>query len=881
MAQRIQTPISGVTTTSTYEDGETYSLVNLRPKNGALLPVPPRKIVQELSQKYDIIFVHQNNDYQNWIGVINDGGNSSVYWDVRNGQPGCIADLKDTINNVQQIGNTLSLITDDNIYYLFYQNGSYVYLGEIPQVPVIGLKTSNEMSYINLYFSDEYGSNTVNPDNFIDATKGLVNKAMDGLVNGWTDKDGVYHNGSGLQFFDACFIRYAFRLYDGSLTKHSPPILIMPTKHIVGREERLHSESVKIITYSFGSTLRDGSNVGVYGYKIYMDYDFSGFDNWKDIIQSIDIFVSAPLGISNIENIRDDMPTSDNSGYLQYNLIKGLSVDTINGIKNASAFYFMKSIPLGEVKVSAEFPSTDSSISKMENLIYQEVMADDNFSNHKYGASCSYVYNSRLHLANVKTSFFKGFNPDYFLWHNISGLILGDYNGYTYYSNAPGGLYTDLLIEVEINTGASIDRVYESLRNPMSSGSRKMFMSGFISYPDPRAKRLTIYRSSGSSWYKVFSQPLERHDTLNLAYFLNDGLSPIVENSSPTAAILPNDTSKVTSLTEPNKIKVSELSNPLSFPNKNTYQVGSGIILALATNAMNVSDRNYGQHPLYILTTQGIWTLNVGEGEVVYSTQSAPTYTEAPTTGVVGETPSGVVFTTQRGLLIINGQSVSLISPQIEQPPKLLNIEMTSHCDGVVFSPETNKFSELLRSVSGLIYNPYENELIINTNNTKLNYIYNFDSQQFYQSTEKIDYVVGNIYPQLFAVDGTTIKDYGSIETPLTHVSFITRPLKFGMTDIKKFERMILRGLLYNVSKPSDDKFSLFMVHNSMDGVNFKALTGRSIREGNIKDLDSGLMSRSKFSYWLYILSGVLSEESEIYYLDAEFDKEYNNSKMR
>lgn len=748
------------------------------------------------------------------------------------------------------------------------------------------------MSHAKLFFDDEYEPGSVRPEDFTEATKGLVNKAMNALVNGWTDKDGVWHDGFGLHFFDACIIRYAFRLYDGTLTKHSPPILIMPVKPIVGKEDEGETDSIKSITYEFNNDgnrwyISAWSSVDVYGYKIYMHYDFAFIDwqNWQDIIKSVDIFVSPPLGLSNIENMRS-MPT--NLDVLRsYNLIKGITAETLKDVSNTSNFYLMKSIPLGTQKSIIEpepFPSTDSDITKMENLIFQEVMTDDNFSNHKYGAEVSYAYNNRLHLGNIKTTFFRGFNPDYFLWYNTSETnpdgnpVDGNYNGYKYV-DAPGSLYTSLLCEVEINTGLKNEKVYSFLQVGSAFPVFKMFMSSFLSYPDPRARRITIYRYTDGTWYKVFTRPLEQHNLLNIAFYVNDGLKPIVEEAETPIGQLP-DTSKIITLLEPNKIKVSELNNPLNFPNINVYQVG-GTVQAMATNAMNVSDRNYGQYPLYIFTTQGIWNLNVGNGESVYSSQSAPTYTEAPTTKIVGETPYGVVFTSQRGLLIINGQSVNFISPQIEQTPLVLNIEMNSHCDNVVFSPEHRKFSELLKDLSGLIYNLYENELIINVNGSEYNYILNFDSQQFYQSTEKISLVVENIYPDLFAVDNTTLKDYASAESPLTHISFITRPLRYGMPDIKKFERMILRALLYNVTNPAPAKFSLFMVHYSMDGVNFKALTGYPIKEGNNKDIDTNLMSRSKFSNAMFTLAGVVSEQTEIYYLDTEFDKEYNNTKMR
>lgn len=241
----------------------------------------------------------------------------------------------------------------------------------------------------------------------------------------------------------------------------------------------------------------------------------------------------------------------------------------------------MKSIPLGsyrDILNPEEFPSSESDVSKMENLIYQERMSDDNFSNHKYGAVCSYAYNNRLHLANVKTTFFKGFNPDYFLWYNSADTADGNYNGYKY-KDAPGGLYSSIIFEIEINTGITNEKVYRSLASPMMWGIYKMFMSGFISYPDPRAKRLTIYRYSDSQWYRVFSQPLEKHNSLSLAFYVNDGLNPVVESDAPISVALP-DTSKIISLTEPNKIKVSELNNPLNFPNANVYQAGNGTILA-------------------------------------------------------------------------------------------------------------------------------------------------------------------------------------------------------------------------------------------------------------------------------------------------------------
>ncbi len=873
---RIQTPITGITTTSTYEEGSSYSLVNLRPKNGALHPVAPRKVVQQLSQKYDIVFVHQNNDYKNWIGVINEESYSSIFWDILDEEPKSIQNyVIGNIHSIEQIGNTVSLVTESNIFYLFYNNGNYTYLGELPQIPLITLATSSEMSHAPLYFKSEYPGG-VKPDYFIDATKGLVNKAMDILVNGGLDEEGNPIGGYGLQLFDAHFIRYAFRLYDGTVTKHSPPILVMPIKNIL---------DIKTIDYSFleGSLFLsyDGypiSKVDVYGYRIYMNYDFTslGGDNytkWNDIIESVDIFLSQPVGLSNIENIRKDMPTTDQSSgapLRHYNLIKDLTTEDFDNVKNTSNFYLIRSIPLGQMSMDDQLPSENKdTITKLENLIYQEVMSDDNFSNHKYGANVSYAYNSRLHLADIKTTFFNGFNMGYFQWW-------GSYNGVPLPTDE--GI-TALVAEVEIQAGTSLAKVYSSFSTYIYAP--KLFASAFLSYPDPRARRITIYEVlSDGTWMKVFSEPLQRHNLLNLSYYLSNDLTPIVGDDAPPE-VIPPITTKTVTLLEPNKIKVSELNNPLSFPNTNTYQSGNGIIRAMATNAMNVSDRNYGQYPLYIFTTQGIWTLNVGNDEVVYSTQSAPTYTEAPTTSIVCSVPFGVVFTTLRGLMIINGQSVDFISPQLEQDPLLFNMQMPVQTEGVVFQFPQKSFKDYLNGLDNLTYNPHEGELIISDKESDYNYVLNFNTRSFYQSTEKVDFAVGNVFPELLVISDKSLKNYAVSNVPDTHISIILRPLLYGTPDIKKLERMILRAILYNVQNPSEGKFPVIMTHHSNDGINFPATRGLPLPVGNIKDKDMGLFASSKFRQFMFTIAGVVDEKSQIQFLETMIDTEYNNGKMR
>jgi hypothetical protein len=270
----------------------------------------------------------------------------------------------------------------------------------------------------------------------------------------------------------------------------------------------------------------------------------------------------------------------------------------------------------------------------------------------------------------------------------------------------------------------------------------------------------------------------------------------------------------------------------------------------------------------------------VGSGEVVYETESAPTSYETPNTPFVCSTPFGVVFTSDRGVCIIMGQQVVLLTPQLQQPFQSLNIQPDTKIEGVVLNPSAN-FTEFLKNIEGIIYSPFENELILYDKDSDLSYVYCFDSKQFYLSTEKFDNVVQNTFPKLLVIDDKKIKDYSQSQVPNAHVSLITRPLLFGTPDRKRLERMILRANLFNIQNPAEGKASLLVNYYSLDEVNFRILRGIGLNPGSRKDIDMGMFAGSKFRQFMLAFGGVLDEKSEIKFLETEIEKEYQNTKMR
>jgi hypothetical protein len=721
-------------------------------------------------------------------------------------------------------------------------------------------------------FSNEYGSGNLSylrADNFQEHLKGMVNKAMDIFVNGGT-VDGSPFEAQGPHLFDACYIRYAFRLYDGTLTKHSPPILVLPSKKI---------SELKIVNLKAGDTssIGSGAYVQIFGYRIKIETEYypSGFSDWYDIIKSVDLFMSAPLGISSAENIKDFFKASESNKDTPL-------VDTSSVLERAKVMtplFFLRSLTVSVGYSLTDYVPGPDDKPIFESLLQQEVMSDDNFSHHNYGANASYVYNSRLHLADIKTSFFTGYDLKFFHWY-------GSYNGI---ANISPGTF-DMMMEIIINAGGITKTIYKKLE------FISFFGSAVISYPDARATQINLYYVHQANWEKFLDIRLTPHDSLNIAYYINQKLEPFRPGTYSAIGEKTQDVEDLT-FTEANKIKVSELNNPMFFSNRNVYTVGDGDILAMATNSMNVADQNYGQHPLYVFTTQGIWTLSIGSGEVTYSTLAAPTSTETPVSKIACPTPFGVVFISKKGLMLINGNAVEFLSPQLEGLPEIIHIEEPTQYNsnkeptyptrGVILHFDGQSFHQYLSGVDNILYNPYESELILVNRQSEFNYVLNIPSKSFYQSTEKIKVAVKNAFPELLVCSDYEVKSYAESGDSGAHVSFITRPLRFGLEDIKKLDRMILRGVCHDLDAISvgtvdiTEKNPIIVISHSNDGDNFQTTRGRILNPANYRDIDMGLMSRSKFRKFILSFGARISEESKMISLDSMIAKEYVNEKMR
>ena len=216
------------------------------------------------------------------------------------------------LHQVNAIGNTLMALTKDGTHYFLWDNVTqgYKYLGtHLPELPItFGLKgevVKTETFNVDLSEREDVGKD----DKVIfgeSNTKKVTNEVL-AKVNKFIAEESVAKG----RFIFPFFVRYAFRLYDGSLTMHSAPIL-MQCSTKVAPEVLLSRLRIKN-----GDSL-DNFDCFVTAALCKLDYQvlsqsaLEELEKWKDIVKSVDIFISKPIytydqngtctGIENIDS---------------------------------------------------------------------------------------------------------------------------------------------------------------------------------------------------------------------------------------------------------------------------------------------------------------------------------------------------------------------------------------------------------------------------------------------------------------------------------------------------------------------------------------------------------------------------------------------------
>lgn len=447
---------------SDYEnkDGELAVSVNLLNEEGHLSPLLPAEVVKELPSSTAAVYIHDTAKFKHYIVISTTG---TISWIDE-------TDMETThstgftisgIKKVVPLGNTLCILSEGGMDYLLWNAETEAYKKLDPQLPEIKLSFGLQCEFESYnkgasYDVSDYRANKETiEENFILSTiiKAIGEKA--------TTKG---------KFCMPFFVRYAYRLMDGSLTKASAPILMVPNS---GKPLVFYTTDIITSDNIVGSEIT-GYSLGAHCYIPTCELDmavvgsYSELADYSDIIKRIEIFISAPIYTFDTNSIEKDYVNGSYNGpaaidvfdanlhelgvyklknpnaysgrsdaYARYKTEEawflqtlGMSCTTYQGesfngcyqyrvnfkdvdlkgnIESCSTFYHLKSIDIGDLDQYNSRKIIEITSSLLTSLTNREHLPDDYDSHNKLQSNYLYSYNQRLIMGGIKSGLFEGY----------------------------------------------------------------------------------------------------------------------------------------------------------------------------------------------------------------------------------------------------------------------------------------------------------------------------------------------------------------------------------------------------------------------------------------------------------------------------------------
>ena len=846
---------------SNMADGSLYGMVGARHLDGNIRPAQGLEELSDVSlaEGDRLVYVHKYGDYCHYIVETEDGG--VAYID--NGKRAKVSDYVGGVKSVSSIGNMLVASTPERLVSWLWQKGSY---NEhvIPQLPHLLFEQyrnawSGESDYLKTISCNirvpegEFPSNGIKIED-INTTRELVEEYEVGK--------GMLHEKAWKEnaFTDAMLIRYGLRMYDGSYAAVSPPILLRPDKgyEYTGVGFISNGDNNIIENVKSRVELQDGYKVG---YTLYAGNSLLQMD--ADLYPYIDIFVTDALGglsKSYIDKITD-MKIGSVGIFAEINMTFEVPEKDVD-IDNNIAYYRVESIDVKAIQREFESGETTSkkailTVGEKMSYLRQLPMLEDVVSRSRYNGNSLHVYNNRLHIGDVSETLAGGYGvPQY-------SYAVADEGGSGYDRSTEQVVLLYYLINGEEHV------VNTTIASGVMRGSE---LNNLISYPDARARRLIIaWRGAGNA-YKI-DVLLREHSMEDMAYYYDKNGLPVSVISSAEYDILKRTKSNNT-VRRGDVLKVSELNNPLVFPNDKTYTVGSGKIVAMAVATRAMSQGQFGQYPLYVFTSEGIYAMLSGGGDVLYSNISPVNRHVVENAKTVCPIDNAVVYGTRQGLYVLSGSEAVNISTPLDEHGIVRNGRgIETVVATLVYGATLTEMITMRRLIAeGRVSYDYVNEeaLLYKPGNV-LCYAYSLRSKMWQSYKRSVDYAVDS-YPELLLVDGkkvlrTSDEDSLKVEPELL---LVTNAMQLSDTmSSKRIERL---HLLSHFAGDENSRV-LVAVAGSDDGEEY-ALTYK--KEYAVRELHNVTLphSASAFRYVSLIVCGKnLAKRSYINSIEVEYDE--------
>ena len=817
----------------------------------------------------DVVFIHKTPSYEHYICSDGDG----LYW---NEDPDNIfIDLTEwggELVDITAVGNTLIVQTNEHKVYSVFTDGAYMDMGSrIPEPEV----SFTETEHGEVIMSEEWNLMSLMQDALkygvtedgIKVILGVMNKdrleryrkACEGgyLIEG-TDVEGNDTAYDAKAFFSSAssyiwsllekqrgilrgeekfccpvLMRYAVKLYDNSYIYQSIPIILGANMD--------ETVQVQMKAQSDPASLTDKAELEysiVHWHKDEIKVRWN-MQNWKDVVKSVDIFLSTDIGNPVWGDLIWAMDEDGNITFKsQYEKeIKDLMKEEILSKAN---FYKVESLTFeDETEKTVQLKPIAQDL-----LVVQQTLPDGYLNWHETSAvSGLSSYNERLILKGLRTKLYEG--PG-FLQGLVTGRVQND-----------NDVYWRIKYFVRLNDG--------TVKTTQSSAScdENQYPYGIFFYPDPRCFKIEVDCGDGH----IYSIRMTEHPRLNMSYAFGSFEYPLTFGAEIVDGEW--DWRDDDTYVEDNVVIQSEPSNPFLFTASNRLRFPARVS-GVATTTKALSTGQFGAFPIYIFTEDGIYAASINDvGSIV---ASHPVSRDVAIEGTVTPIDQAIIFVSDKGVMMLTGSDIKCISPNMNGRHYTIEGDVMNLLSRdkvwVNYIPtliDSTPFMEFMKK-SGCIVDYAGSRVIFFAEDEPAQYVYQIDTDTWHKMvTLGLSPVHAlNSYPEAFVVcrdrnQVTHLLDYTTtheVDREKTRCIAITRAIDLDKSDIRKAVKDI------RVRGDHSSQSVRYILLGSMDGRSYGVLP--TLRGGSYK-------------YFRVVVLADLSPTERISYIEIDYDDRFTN----
>lgn len=853
-----------------------------------------------LTENDKFLYIHATSSYKNYIFLSEDeNGNRSLRYTTEENpnenKPVYVLPTGIDIKQIQSIGNTLILITNEAMYYILFKESNYKFIGS--KAPDIQLTFSLKKDNPGIHITDKDIEFKPNEAMYVgEITLGrentdIMERELLSILNPMLEED----REKGL-FYAPFFVRYAYKTSLGDYSYISSPVLMVPNAGAFPYTEAFSGiffdnadSSIPIKSTKdedFEALITNNSKVYAAG-KITFKFNsckllakvmdtqaLDDLSNWSDIISSVDIFITHPY--SRMGGTNNSLISVHGNPYTHINIPYGGYIDIDEGIYGYSGDYDLSNADLlwisqidnEEYRKKME---SDGVFRLIKSINIDKINEDEGNGNitpdgfmvidpgdlnnldtrttldtsYDYGSrdtlvpDYAFTYNQRLNIWGIRR----------FPYCPPANLSFTYTNGYLDSSgNAIADEYQYTIYTFMSDTGQTI--------KVTSNESKLCNTLSWLFIPHANASKAIIQRTkNGFSQYAELT--LEEHQFLNGAFYINkmkgttdyfekteieytDSRPSILEESFPDF------------IEEPNKIYTSEISNPFVFPLSGINTVGTGKILGIATVTTPLSQGQFGQFPLMVFCSDGNYSMQVND-EGLYSGIYPMQRDVCINPDSITVTDGNIIYISARGVMSADGNNIQCISQDLFGVPDTFPSEAT----------ESDQLPQSLFMKCVIAYDYSGRRLLFFSTEEARSYVYSLEDGTWSTGTfPKIKSIL-NVYPysylQFEDEDHILRLDdvYRFSSGKFYEGKLCTRPLKLDSLQLKRLFQFSLEGIF---SQPQ--RIYLYGSNNTIQWTLIGSTTSRRV----------GSMVGRFFKYYRFAIDTNLSESENISGLRIVYD---------